>query len=53
MMQIRIMGHAGVMAGIHGSRLSPLSSFCGRRKRKEPFVLCEAFEVLQIEQISY
>ncbi len=26
MMQIRVMGHAGVMAGIHGSTLALLSS---------------------------
>ena len=46
MMQIRIMGQARVMAGIHGSRLSPLSSFfASGKKRKEPVSVWEAFEV--------
>jgi hypothetical protein len=45
MMQIRVMGHAGVMAGIHGSRLTLLSSFLrAGKKRKEHVSVREAID---------
>ena len=45
MMQIRIMGHAGAMAGIHGSSAVALVKFLQATKRKELVPVCEAFEV--------
>ena len=50
MMQIRIMGHAGVMAGIHGSTLPLLSSFCGRRSATDFVPVCDAFEFSKLNK---